>query len=289
MLYLLLSILFSTSLVIILRLFERWKIDTRYGIVFNYLVCVITGLTAMEDIAQLQQIATWNGWAACLLLGVGFILIFNLIGKSTQLLGVATTSIAFKLSFIIPVIVAVLFYGDQLTFFKIAGIAAGIAAVYFITYQKEATTEKNKLQKGLAWLPVLIFVGSGITDSCFNYIQRHLTPPGFDHIVTVMVFLGAFLSGMVMYGRNKELYSLRNIAGGIVLGVPNYGSLYFLLKALQESPFPPSTLFPVNNLGIVCVAAFVGLLFFRESVNRRKIIGFVLAVSSIVLIGFLDR
>ncbi|MCC6570732.1 MAG: EamA/RhaT family transporter, partial [Chitinophagales bacterium] len=77
MLYLLLSILFSTSLVIILRLFERWKIDTRYGIVFNYLVCVITGLTAMEDIAQLQQIATWNGWAACLLLGVGFILIFN--------------------------------------------------------------------------------------------------------------------------------------------------------------------------------------------------------------------
>jgi len=286
MFYLILSIICATSLVVILRLFSNYKVKTEYGIVFNYAVCCITGLLAMENKSMLHEIPNWNGWWICLALGLGFILIFTLVGKSTELLGVATTSIAFKLSFIIPTIVAILFYGDQLTIYKIIGIISAIVAVYFITYQKSDSDSKNNNKN--AWLlPVLIFVGSGITDSIFNVIQRNYTPVGFDHIVTIMVFFGAFLSGMMMYGFNKEMYQWKNVIAGIVLGVPNYGSLYFLLQALKHTGYAPSTLFPINNLGIVVVSAIIGLLIFRESFSAKKIIGFALAIASIVMIGFL--
>jgi drug/metabolite transporter (DMT)-like permease len=288
MLYLILSILCATSLVVILRLFSNYKVKTEYGIVFNYAVCCITGLLAMENKSMLREIPSWNGWWICLALGLGFILIFTLVGKSTAILGVATTSIAFKLSFIIPTIVAILFYGDQLTVFKIIGIISAIIAVYFITYQKsESENESESVNKNAWILPVLIFVGSGITDSIFNVIQRNYTPVGFDHIVTIMVFLGAFLSGMILYGFNKEMYQWKNVIAGIVLGIPNYGSLYFLLQALKHTGYAPSTLFPINNLGIVGVSAIIGLLIFKESFSTKKIIGFLLAIASIVMIGFL--
>jgi drug/metabolite transporter (DMT)-like permease len=289
MLYLILSILFSTSLVIILRLFSKWKIHTEYGIVFNYAVCCITGLLAMDNKQQLLEIPEWNGWWICLLLGIGFILIFVLIGKSTQLLGVATTSIAFKLSFVIPVIVAVVFYGDTLTVTKIIGIITAVTAVYFITFEKDKVEDTvDELPEKRAWLlPVIILLGSGVTDSTFNFIQRNYTPPGYDHIVTILIFFGAFVSGLVLYGFKRELYQWKNVAGGIILGIPNYGSLYFLLQALKHTGYNPSTLFPVNNLGIVGLSALAGLFLFREHFSFRKIIGFVLAVISIVIIGFL--
>lgn len=296
MLFLILSILCSTSLVVILRYFEKWKIQTDFGIVFNYLVCCITGFIVMDNKSIIREIPSWNGWWVCLLLGIGFTLVFILIGKSTKILGVATTSISFKLSFIIPVIISILFYGDILTLSKTIGILTAVSAVFFIAYQPDSveqsdTKNETKIESFLhkkAWiLPLIIFIGAGITDSGFNFIQRNFTPPGFDHIVTIMVFLGAFLSGMVLYGFNKEMYQWKNMVGGIILGVPNYGSLYFLLQALKHSGFTPSTLFPINNLGIVGLSALCGWLLFRETFSKRKIIGFILAVASIVIIGFL--
>lgn len=294
MLYLILSILCSTSLVVILRLFSNYKIKTEYAIVFNYGVCCITGLIAMEDISMLKEIPNWNGWWICLLLGLGFTFIFTLVGKSTKLLGIATTSIAFKLSFIIPTIIAILFYGDTLTLYKVIGILCALVAVYFITYEKvESTTEVemnslNETETKNAWLlPVMIFIGSGITDSVFNVIQRNYTPLHFDYIVTIMIFFGAFLSGMIIYGKNKEMYQWKNIVAGIVLGVPNFGSLYFLLQALKFTGYTPSTLFPINNLGVVGVSAIIGFFLFKETFSPKKIIGFILAITSIVLIGFL--
>ena len=103
-----------------------------------------------------------------------------------------------------------------------------------------------------------------------------------------MVFAGAFITGFILFGFQKEMYQWKNLLGGIVLGVPNYGSLYFLLQALKHSNFAPSILFPINNLGIVALSAIVGLVIFKEHFTKRKIIGFVLAIISIATIGFLN-
>lgn len=295
MIYLLLSIFFSTLLVVILRAYTTWNIKTEHGIVFNYLVCCLTGLVAMPNKNILFQLPNWNGWIWCLLLGFGFIVIFLLIGKSTTLFGVSTTSIAFKLSFIIPTIIAILFYGDSVSFSKTLGILMAISAVFFITYQPNKENEiesvnnsnKNNFLFKNSWiLPLAILVGSGITDAGFNFIQRNFTPPNFDHIVTIMVFLGAFITGLLLYGKDKALYQWKNVFAGIILGIPNYGSLYFLLLALKHTKLTPSILFPINNLGIIGLSALFGFFIFKEKFNTQKYIGFALAVLSIIIIGF---
>ena len=49
-----------------------------------------------------------------------------------------------------------------------------------------------------------------------------------------------------------------------------------------------STLFPINNIGVVCLSALIGFLLFKETFSVRKLVGFLLAVASIVIIGFLN-
>ncbi len=299
MLYLLLSILSASSLIVIIRLFDKWNVKSEHGIVFNYIFCVITGLFFIDDFSVFKQFPSWNGLPFVIALGFAFMLIFILVGKTTEISGVVTASIAMKLSFAIPVVLAVFLYGDSVTLLKIIGVLCAFTAVYLIAYEKESsavsanvideriTIKKTSKTVKLIY-PFLIFIGCGLCDSTFNYIQKKLMPPGWDHPVTIVVFVSASFLGIILNFYKKELYQWKNVVAGIALGVPNYFSLYFLLKTLNTLTWQSSVIFPINNLGVVCVSAFAGFVMFKEKFNQRKLIGFILAIASIVIIGFLD-
>ena len=54
----------------------------------------------------------------------------------------------------------------------------------------------------------------------------------------------------------------RNVLGGIILGIPNYFSLFYLIKMLEAKAFQSATLFTINNIAIVILTSLVGMLFF---------------------------
>lgn len=286
MIYLLLSIVCATSLVVCFRYFDRWKIDTTFAIVYNYIFCVVTGLVFVSDYSVFAQLPSWSGFPYAVGLGVFFYLIFVLVGRNTLLSGVVSTSIAMKLSFVIPVALAVWLYGDSLTVQKIIGIVFAAISVFLIAWEKESPHAEGK-----GWLkallPFMIFIGSGLCDASFNYIQKRHAVPGWDHPITILVFFCAMLSGWAANIRKPGIFQWKNLGAGIMLGIPNYFSLYFLLKTLSTLNWQSSVIFPVNNLGIVCLSAFVGFVLFRETMNLRKLAGFVLAVASILIIAFL--
>lgn len=287
MIAIILSIICVSSLIIILRLFGKFNIETNYGIVWNYLVCCIVGFLLMEHkTAQVVQFVHWQYAYTTIILGCTFYIIFSLVGKSTNTVGVATTGIAFKLSFVIPVFFAFFLYQDKITYTKITGIVLAILSVYFVSYDKNA--QKKKSHRNDYLFPIIIFVGGGLTDTAFNYIQKKLFIDGWEHIINVSTFGGAFILSFTLNFYKKNLYQIKNILGGIVLGIPNYGSLYFLLQALEKSSMEPSKIFPINNIGIVCTTAVVGVLLFKERFNAKKVFGFVLAVLSIIFIGFFN-
>ncbi|HQV77555.1 MAG TPA: hypothetical protein PLJ42_09305 [Chitinophagales bacterium] len=289
MIYLILSIFFATSLVVILRYFNKWNIHPTYGIVFNYIFCVITGLFFVDDFTIFKQMPSWKGFPFNIGLGIAFILVFLLVGKTTQLFGVLTASIAMKLSFVIPVVMAIFFYNDSVNLIKIGGIVAAFAAVVLITYERKSkkinTGNKSKLTP---FFPFLIFIGSGFCDATFDYIQNNIPNASWSHPITIVVFAGACSFGLLLNIGKRDLYQWKNVAGGIILGIPNYFSLYFLLKTLDTLTWQSSIIFPINNLGIVGLSAIAGVALFQEKMNTQKIIGFILAISSIILIGFLS-
>ena len=127
MIFLLLSIVLTSYLTLSFKVVERFRIPVFQAIVFNYITCVVTGSVVN---GRLPINSTWmqNNWAPwALLMGCLFVSIFNLIGLTTQKLGVAVASVANKLSLVIPFLYAVFFFERTKHGVKICGRAAGLA------------------------------------------------------------------------------------------------------------------------------------------------------------------
>jgi multidrug transporter EmrE-like cation transporter len=82
----------------------------------------------------------------------------------------------------------------------------------------------------------------------------------------------------------RFVFSWRHVAGGLILGVPNYGSMLFLLMAL-DSGLEGSFVFPVINVGIIIFTTIGAVWLFREHLSNLNRIGIALAVASIALIS----
>jgi len=83
-------------------------------------------------------------------------------------------------------------------------------------------------------------------------------------------------------------FELKSIFGGILLGVPNYFSIVYLLKALSTEGMESSTAFTLNNVGIVILSTLFGLFIFNEKLISKNWFGIIIAIVSIILIMSVD-
>ena len=80
----------------------------------------------------------------------------------------------------------------------------------------------------------------------------------------------------------------RNIVAGICVGVPNYFSIYFLIRSLNSNVLQSSAAIPVINIGILVSSAITAIVVFREKANSQRIMGLILSVIAILLIAWGD-
>lgn len=284
MIYLLLSILFSTITVAFFKWFDIKKVDTLQAIVVNYFTCTLAGCFLTAD--HIFKIGFWQtDWFVWVcILGLLFITIFYAIAKTAQTISVAASMVAAKLSVIIPVVFAVVMYHESLSLWQVLGILLSLLAVYFIS------ASEGETPKGLSvGLPALVFIGSGAIDTLLNNLNQRFIPPYQAAQIVTGTFFMAFIFGSTFMGylwlNGKEKPKLSNVFWGIMLGIPNYFSMFFLVKTLEE--FQGSYIFPINNIGIVAASALVAFLVFKEQLSPKKYVGLALAFIAIVLLSFL--
>jgi drug/metabolite transporter (DMT)-like permease len=284
MIPLLLSICCSTYLVVLFRYFKNHHIDARQAIVANYITCVITGIIVSGDVPDAQII--YQDWfPITVFLGCSFYLIFNLMAFVSANIGITLTSVSGKISMVIPVTIAVYLYGQELTFLKVSAMILALFAVY-LTSKVPEKNQQALHAKGLL-LAFLIFIGSGINDAVINYAFFYFLHPAEFALFNISIFAIAATAGvftLLVYSLfYKSTLSIKSIAGGILLGIPNYFSMLFLLKALAIPGWESSVIFPINNMGIVILTAICGLLLFREKFSKTNIAGILLALIAISL------
>ncbi|WP_455323385.1 hypothetical protein [Flavobacterium piscinae] len=94
--------------------------------------------------------------------------------------------------------------------------------------------------------------------------------------------------GIIIIGINivkdKTKMNGKNIVAGVILGIPNYFSLYYLIKMLDSEVFESSTIFTIHNVAIVMVSTLVGILLFKERISMRNAIGIAMALVAIFLV-----
>lgn len=286
MIYLLLSILFNAVLFVIIKLFAKYNIDALQALVINYLVAFLVGLFFLDTTITPIEIINEDWFKGSILLGFVFISTFYATTLTSQRNGLSVASVASKMSVIIPISLGVILYNEQLGFIKIIGILLALIAVYF-TSKKE--TEEVQQASNLLY-PVLVFIGGGTIDSSFKYLQTYHIPLDKIGLFSSVTFFCAFSLGILtilfLTLRGKIQFAGRNILGGIVLGLPNYFSLYFLVKMLEAKAFQSATLFTIHNIAIVIVSTFIGILFFKEQISMRNAFGIGLALFALFLVTY---
>ena len=150
----------------------------------------------------------------------------------------------------------------------------------------QSTDQKNTVSS--AWMLLVLFVGSGLLDFLLNYIQHHVLVENETAFFTAFAFGMAGVIGAViaitLWLQGKLKPSFRNLLAGILLGIPNYFSIYFLMKAYDVLSWSGSSILAVINVSIVVIASIIGLIFFQEKWNKLKFFGFISALISILFL-----
>ena len=286
MIALILSIFFSSLIMLVFKGFKKYQVHLLTAVVVNYATCTIIGLLYLFANSSLDNIA-FNSWMYFAIgIGVLFILVFYGMGYVTEKMGVSTSTVASKMGVVFPVVYGLTFLHEKTTVLLILGILCSILAVYLISSKGEKQEQKKSI------LPVfLIFFGSGLIDIALKVISDKANlSDELQFLPTLIIFASAFTIGLSLLIRNrikgKQNIKSKNILAGIALGTPNFFSIYFLLLALNTSGMTASFFYPINNVSVVLLSTIMAIVIFKEQLGKRKFIGLLTAVISILLINF---
>jgi uncharacterized membrane protein len=287
MIYLLLSVASSSGIFLLFRAFKGWGAHTLQAIVINYGVAATLGWTLSGGFTTFQS-AWGTPWVyMALAVGVLFIYLFHLIARSTQELGVTATSIAAKLSMVIPVAFFLAFDpSDEPALLKLVAVGLAVPAVVFSSWKSEKQPSLR------TWsIPLIIFLGGGLVDLMFGWFSgpEHMTRIEYRYLFATIPFSVAFLIGLTVLLKKRtgrlETAAPQNVSvtwmGGVLLGIINFGSLYFLLESYDKLTLDRSAIMPITNLGIVLVCSLFAMLAFKEKLSAINWLGLLLGALSI--------
>lgn len=280
MIYLLASIFSSSMIYVVFRIAKNYSCNLSTLITYNYLAASVLGLVLFRPAANLSVESTLRWLPFAVLLGVLFIAVFFLIGTSSQKAGITVTTLANKLSLVFPVLFSLIYFNEQIGPLKYIGLATATIAIILTVYKRDI----KKTNLLFIFLPVAIFFGSGLVDSIVKYVQAVKISEEEASAYSTVVFMVAFVCGLLLFiiKKNKNyVFRPPTLVLGILLGAVNFGSLYFLINALNKSNMDSSLVFALNNMSIVALSALLGLVLFKEKLNKINFAGLVIAIVSL--------
>lgn len=283
MIYIVLSILFSSVLFVIFKFFGKFKVNSLQAIIFNYLTACIVGFSVYGKPLSVLELSSFNWFYYTLGLGLVFISVFYVMAITTQKNGLSVVAVSSKMSVVIPILVGVFLYNESIGRLKVAGILIALASIYLVT------VNPNKIKGSSLIYPILVFAGSGLIDVSLKFLETNYVKPSDISVFSATLFGTAGLAGIVIFllqiFQGSFKFQFKNLIGGIVLGIANYFSIYFLVKAIGYKGLESSTFFIVNNVGVLFVTSLLGVILFREKLTKQNRLGILLAVVGIILVS----
>jgi drug/metabolite transporter (DMT)-like permease len=286
MIYLALSILCSSSIYILFKYFGKFNVQLLPAIVINYFIAASFGALQLKLSGADWRIPS-DWWTAALIISLLFISLFYLMAKTAQELGVSVSSNASKMSMVIPILLLAIIYPEEhLNIFQTIGILLALFGIYFTSLK-----EGSKFNWRSIFWPFVLFIGTGILDFVLAYANQNLLHTEVDDkLFTSLSFGLAFIWGVLIMGYfslKKGLdISKVSVVGGVVLGVVNFGSIFFLLRTYAGNIAQKTSILPINNMSIIIVSTLFSILLFKEKLSNQNILGLSISIASIVIIFY---
>jgi drug/metabolite transporter (DMT)-like permease len=275
------SILLSTGLFAVFKFIGKRGLEQFPIIIINYITCFVLGNLVLGErhLLRLQTLST-EGFLPLVSLGILFVGTFFLMAKSTNESGAAASSMASKMSMIIPIIASVLFWGETISIQMILGIVLAIASVYIISRVGQEVKVGQEVgpshpPKKFNVILILVFLGSGTVDTLLN-VFKQLNYNQFDNEQkAALTFGGAMVAGLLVWmlkPKTKPKTKLRMgavDAGSSPINKEEASKENQLVKSDAASKLNGLTLFSGIVLGTInfysVVALYAALDAFKEN------------------------
>ena len=292
MLFLLLSILSSTGIFLIFRLIEKKGVKNFPVIVVNYLTAAILGFIISGGTATGAGLFPAPFYGLAVLIGILFIIMFFVVARSSQKAGMAVTTIAGKMSVVVPIGFSLVYDPqDTISLLKTAGILVALAGVLLTIYKKRAEWP----DPAHIYLPVFLFAGMGLVDSLVKLAQyEFLSDTNLSLFTAILFSISAISGGIASFfekGRFRSIFSVSVLFWGGLLGCVNFGSIFFLVKTLNyqhpdRGAIDSSVVFGINNIGIVALSVFLGMWLFREKLSPVNRLGIGICIVATMMLAY---
>lgn len=272
----------SVLVSVLLKLAPRQRIDIAQAITWNYAVAGALALWLLDpSLAALR--APQTPWAALLLLAIALPSIFLVLARSVRLAGIVRSDVAQRLSLLLSLAAAFLWFGEGASPGKLAGLGLGLLAIVGILHRPAGPAASAR---GWPWL-LAVWAGFALID----VLLKRIALSGVSSLSSLTVcFLVAFgLMLLVQCARRLRgdmRFDTRSFAAGVLLGALNFANILFYVRAHQALPDSPAVVFATMNIGVVALGALVGIVAFGEPTSRWNRAGLALAVVAIAIIAF---
>ena len=266
-------------------MFEKYNVNNLQALIVNYITAGICSYFFLEQDFSLDIVLNSDWLYHAIIIGTLFIIVFNFYAYGIQKVGISISTVANKMSLIIPVCAALFLYPETESFTYLKGIAFFLALLGI--YLSSTNGGKLSFDKKYLWLILLVFVGQGLSDSIFNDFAQKFPNEGGYLFFMVLFFMASVSGSLILVGKSfktRKPLQLKSVIWGIIFGVPNFFSLVFFLKALVT--MESSTVFPLVSMGVVVSSTLIGMFLFKEKISKINWIGILLSLSAIYIFSF---
>jgi len=197
-------------------------------------------------------------------------------------------TVASKMSLAIPVVFSLFVFKyalNELDTWNYIGIGLAFVSIWLVSRKANKTAEVRLTFKFLL-LPMSIFFLGGLIDTYLNYVNHHFITEEIESIYPIFVFVSAFVTGCIVCLIKGVKFGRKELIGGLCLGVPNYFSIYFNLKALSAFDNNGAIVYPALNIGIIICSTLLAIVLFKEKLSKLNYIGVLLALVVIFLLSY---
>ncbi|OFY44073.1 MAG: hypothetical protein A2X18_08115 [Bacteroidetes bacterium GWF2_40_14] len=260
----------------------------RYQTMFiNYIVAI--SLTIIDMDITVGDISTHYSMKLILpsvIIGFLFIANFILMMLSIQKVGMGLTTALNKMSVVIPVLVGILYLGQNTSLIlKATGIVTALVSFWLVLFQK-----KGKASLLSYLLPLSVFLVSGTIDTLMELSKKILISlPNEQELFllgvfgTALLFSIIFTIGDILLNKNIQKFTIVTVYVGLMMGLFNYLTSKMLL--VNVGRMGGSIVFPIHNSSVVMLTALIGFFFYKEKFSNKQWWGIALAVISVALIA----
>lgn len=320
MLFLALAVGCSLAIGMIFKYTGRERMDRITLLTVNYAAAVATAGVLLAFGGRTASTGlTWSPSLLGLAIGTGALLIagFFVLMLATDVAGMSLAIGVMRVSVVIPFLASWIVWSETPTIAQGAGMLVAAASFFLIAHRPseplpvlagstdppEVPVSETVSHEGPQDTPsasastsslkvfgvlALTFLSGGAVDVSMKTFQEGFGAANSRVLFLLLAFGVSFVIGAVIVLvrglRSGDWPETRTVAWGLGLGVINYGSLEFILRAIER--LPGTFVFPANNIAVVVLAAVLGVTVWKETLTRPNRIGLGMAVVALLLLNF---